>query len=183
MSISLEPLMFYVGKNFYDRARKVFNLGIGRKPLLQILQKMSLQPAEMDRDEAMRALERFTRTGGVSTASKEAMKIMLVPFASFRGESISFINAYELGFGILIEILGQIRRAFRAPLFAYIWIAIPRSSEGYERMIRLLRDIRDKVGALPIDPEEWEAIQPITEKLLESGFNIKGLTENLWVSI
>lgn len=50
-------------------------------------------------------------------------------------------------------------------------------------MIRLLRDIRDKVGVLPITPEEWEAIQPITEKLLESGFNIKGLTENLWVSI
>lgn len=119
--------MFYVGKSFYDRARKVFNLG--RKPLLQLLQKMGLQPVEMDRDEAMRALEEFTRSGGISAASKEAMKIMLMPFASFRGESVVFIGACNLGFGILIEILGQIRRAFRTPLFAYIWVAVPKSPE------------------------------------------------------
>lgn len=183
MSTSPEPLMFYVGKSFYDKARKIFNLGLtARKPLLQILQNMGFQPIEINRDEAMRALEEFTRTGGISTASKEAMKIMLVPFASFRGESISFLSACSLDFGVFIEILAQIRKVFRV-INGYIWVAVPRSPEDHERIIRLLRDIRDKVGVLPITPEEWEAIQPIANKLLESGFNIKGLTENLWVNI
>lgn len=36
MSASSEPLMFYVGKSFFDRAKKTFNMGfIVRKPLLQ----------------------------------------------------------------------------------------------------------------------------------------------------
>lgn len=184
MNVNVEPLMFYVGKNFYERARKVFKLGFAtRKPLLQILQSMGFQPIEMNMEESMRALEEFTRTGGISTAFKEAMKIMLIPFGHLRGESITFIEACNLGFGLLIEIYAQIRRAFRPPIFAYIWVAVPSSPEGYEKTIHLLRDLRDRVGVLPITPKEWEEIQPIVKKLLESGFNIRGLTENLWVSI
>jgi len=47
----------------------------------------------------------------------------------------------------------------------------------------VLREIRDKVGVLPITPDEWEAVQPVTERLLKSGFTIKGLTESLWTNI
>lgn len=47
----------------------------------------------------------------------------------------------------------------------------------------MLRGIRDRVGELPITPNEWEAVQPVTERLIKSGFTIKGLTENLWINI
>jgi len=51
------------------------------------------------------------------------------------------------------------------------------------RELQVLRDIRDRVGVLPITPDEWEVVQPVTERLLKSGFTIKGLTENLWTNI
>jgi len=38
----------------------------------------------------------------------------------------------------------------------------------------MLRDITDKVGELAFT---------VTERLLKSGFTIKGLTENLWTNI
>jgi len=48
-------------------------------------------------------------------------------------------------------------------------------SRGLGRLIDLLRDIRDRVGESPITPKEWKAHQPTIEKLLKSGFTIKGL--------
>ncbi|MEM2561504.1 MAG: hypothetical protein QXT06_04125 [Candidatus Bathyarchaeia archaeon] len=60
---------------------------------------------------------------------------------------------------------------------------MPSSPQGYGKLIDSLRDIRDRVRELPITPKEWEALQPIIEKLSESGFTIKGLKDNLWTSI
>ena len=191
VSSSLEPLIFYVGNSFLDRAKKVFNLGfIVRKPLLGILLKIGLKPIEMDRDEAKRSLEEFARTSGITITYAQLLReitlSMLTPVAltrAVKGETITFLGAYDLGFSMLIEISTAISRAFRPTRFTYIWLVIPKSPEGSEKAIELLRDIRDRVGALPITPEEWEAVQPIIEKLSKSGFTIKGLTENFWVNI
>ncbi|MCS7112616.1 MAG: hypothetical protein RMJ00_00355 [Nitrososphaerota archaeon] len=191
MSNSLEPLLFYVGKSFVDRAKKVFSLGfIVRKPLLQILRSMGVQLVEMDRDETKRALEEFSRTSGITITYAQLLKeitlSMLTPTALLRaakGETITFLGTYDLGFSMFIEIFTAISRAFRPTINTYIWLVIPKSSEGSGKAIQLLRDIRDRVGVLPITPDEWEAVQPVTEKLSKSGFTVKGLTENLWVSI
>lgn len=183
--------MFYAGKSFIDRAKKTFNMGlVVRKPLLQALRGMGFQPNEMNRDEVKRALEEFSRTGGVTITYAQLLKeitlSLLTPTAllrSVKGETISFIGAYDVGFSIFIEIFTAISRAFRPTINTYIWLIIPRSREGSERALQVLREIRDKVGVLPITPDEWEAVQPIIERLLKSGFSVKGLTENLWVSI
>lgn len=67
MSSSLESLMLYVGKNFFDRTKKVFNLGfIVRKPLFQIFKSMGFHLIEMDRDETKRFLEEFSMTSGIT---------------------------------------------------------------------------------------------------------------------
>lgn len=183
--------MFYVGKSFIDRAKKTFNMGlIVRKPLLQILRGMGFQPNEMDRDDVKRALEEFSRTGGITITYAQFLKeitlSLLTPTAllrSVKGETISFIGAYDVGFSIFIEIFTTISRAFRPTINIHIWLVIPRSQEGSERALQVLREIRDKVGVLPITPDEWDAAQPIIEKLLKSGFSVKGLTENLWANI
>lgn len=48
-----ELLMFYVGKSFYDKSKKVFNLGVVvKKPLLQILKSLGFNPTDMSSDEA-----------------------------------------------------------------------------------------------------------------------------------
>ncbi|MEM1546501.1 MAG: hypothetical protein QXP91_08580 [Candidatus Methanomethylicia archaeon] len=190
MSSSFEPLMFYVGRRFYDRARKTFNLGlIVRKPLLQILRSIGFQPIEMDRDEAKRSLEEFSRTSSITISYSQLLReitlSMLTPTAilrSVKGETVIFLGAYDLGFSMLIEIFTAVSRFFKT-VNTYIWIAIPKSPEGHEKTIQILRDIRDKVGELPITPEEWEAVQPIIEKLSKSQLTIRGLTENLWVNI
>jgi hypothetical protein len=183
--------MFYVGKSFYDRAKKSFNLGfVVRKPLLQMLQKMGLQPTEMDRDEAKRSLEEFARTSGITITSAQLIKeislSLFTPVALFRsvkGVMVNFVGAYDLGFSMIIEFLSGITRTLRAPINTYIWVVIPKSPEGAEKTIQILKNIRDRVGELPITPEEWEALQPVTKKLTESGFIIRGLNENLWVNI
>lgn len=191
MSSGLEPLMFYVGKSFYNSAKRVFNLGfIVRKPLLGILRSMDFQPIDMDRDEAKRVLEEFSRTSGITISYAQLIReltlTMLTPTAllrSIKGETVTFLGAYDLGFSIFIEILTAISRAFRPTINTYIWVVIPKSLEGAEKAIQILRDIRDRVGVLPITPEEWEAVQPVIEKLSKSGFTIRGLTENLWTNI
>ncbi|MEM1507003.1 MAG: hypothetical protein QW702_04790 [Candidatus Bathyarchaeia archaeon] len=191
MSASLEPLMFYVGKSFFDRAKKTFNLGfIVRKPLLQILRGMGFQPNEMDRDEVKRALEEFARTSGVTITYAQILReitlSLLTPTAllkAAKGETISFFGAYDLGFSIFMEFQTSISRAFRPTIITFIWLVLPRTIEGSERALQVLREIRDRVGVLPITPDEWEDVQPVTEKLLKSGFTIKGLTENLWTNI
>jgi len=191
LSASLEPLMFYVGKSFIDRAKKTFSMGlIVRKPLLQALRNIGFQPNEMDRDEVKNALEEFSRTSGITITYAQLLKeitlSLLTPTAllrSVKGETISFIGAYDLGFSIFIEIFTAISRAFRPTINTYIWLVIPRSQEGSERALQVLREIRDKVGVLPITPDEWEAAQPIIEKLQKSGFSVKGLTENFWANI
>jgi len=183
--------MFYVGKSFIDRAKKTFSMGlIVRKPLLQALRNIGFQPNEMDRDEVKNALEEFSRTSGITITYAQLLKeitlSLLTPTAllrSVKGETISFIGAYDLGFSIFIEIFTAISRAFRPTINTYIWLVIPRSQEGSERALQVLREIRDKVGVLPITPDEWEAAQPIIEKLQKSGFSVKGLTENFWANI
>ncbi|MEM2292807.1 MAG: hypothetical protein QXX41_05980 [Nitrososphaerota archaeon] len=191
MSVILEPLMFYVGKSFIDRAKKTFSMGfLVRKPLLQILRGMGFQPIEMDRDEVKNALEEFSKTSGITITYAQLLKeitlSLLTPTAllrSVKGETISFLGAYDLGFSIFIEIFTAISRAFRPTINTYIWLVIPKSPEGAERALQILRDIRDRAGVLPITPDEWEAVQPVTERLLKSGFTIKGLTENLWTNV
>lgn len=191
MSSGLEPFMFYVGKSFYNSAKRVFNLGfIVRKPLLGILRSMDFQPIDMDRDEAKRVLEEFSRTSSITISYAQLIReltlTMLTPTAllrSIKGETVTFLGAYDLGFSIFIEILAAISRAFRPTINTYIWVVIPKSLEGAEKAIQILRDIRDRVGVLPITPEEWEAVQPVIEKLSKSGFTIRGLTENLWTNI
>ena len=114
---------------------KSFNLGfIIKKPLLQILQKMGLQPNEMDRDETKRSLEEFARTSGITVTSAQLIKeislSLFTPvalFRSVRGIMVNFVGAYDLGFSVIIEFLSGINRTLRAPINMYIWVVIPKS--------------------------------------------------------
>lgn len=133
---------------------------IVKKPLLQILQKMGLQPNEIDRDETKRSLEEFARTSGIMITSaqliKEIPSSLFTPVALFRSVRdvmVNFVGAYDLGFSMIIESLSGITRTLRAPINTYIWVVIPKSPEGEEKTMQILKSIRDRVGDLPITPK------------------------------
>ncbi|MEM2561503.1 MAG: hypothetical protein QXT06_04120 [Candidatus Bathyarchaeia archaeon] len=62
----------------------------------------------MSFDEAIRVLEEFK--GGISQILKDRIKILVTPLAAYRGKSIMFLDACNLGFGILIELIAEIGR-------------------------------------------------------------------------
>lgn len=102
---------------------------------------------------------------------------------SFKGVMVNFVGAYDLGFSMIVEFLTGVTRVLKPPISTYLWIVIPKSPDGTEKTIEILRSIRDKVKESPINREELESAQPVTEKLSNEGFNIRGLKENLWDSI
>lgn len=189
MNSVIEPLVFCIGKKFIDRAKDVLDLGDARRPLLQILRSMGLQPAEMSKDDVERALEELSKAGGPVAACAGVLKETALSLMTHkiikvsRGEIMGFLGAYDLGFGIFIETILGIIRAFRPTITIYLWLVMPRSQEGSERSLQVLRDIRGRVGETPITPKEWETVQLVTKKIAKGGFTVKGLAENLWVNI
>ncbi|MDI9643640.1 MAG: hypothetical protein QFX35_00285 [Candidatus Verstraetearchaeota archaeon] len=161
-----------------------------KKPLLQILQSLGFRPADMSSDEAKRSLEEFSKTSGMTITQSQYLKeislSLLTPawlVKSFKGTMVNFVGAYDLGFSMIVEFLTGITRILKPPISSYLWIVIPKSQDGVAKTLDILKNIRDRVKEPPITSEEWEAVKPVIEKLSNSGFNIRGLKENLWSSI
>lgn len=189
MSENVEPYILYVSKNFLDQANKTFKLGfIVRKPLLEILRKMGLKITELDRDQAKRVIEQISETKGITISTAQLIKTLALAF--FVPTSVLFAtmkktffrSACDLDDAVIIEFLAEIPRLLKSSLFYDIWLTIPRSKEGYERTKQIFKEIRNKVGIQPLNKEEWEALQPMIEKLSKS-LTIKGLSENFWEEI
>ena len=189
MNESVEPYILYVSKKFLDQANKTFKLGfLVRKPLLEILKKMGLKVNELDRDEAKRAIEQISETKGMTISTAQLIRNVALAFFVPTGIFLAtmkktiFRGAYDLGDSIIVELLAEIPRLLKPSLYYDIWLTIPRNLEGYERSKQIFNEIRKKVGIQPMDKEEWEALQPMIEKLSKS-LTIKGLSENLWEKI
>ncbi|MEM4486116.1 MAG: hypothetical protein QW116_02600 [Zestosphaera sp.] len=187
--VSTEPFMLYVSKRFLDKASKAFGLGlIVRKPLADILRKMGIAFAELERDEAQKALDRVAESKGVNVSTAQLIKGLALAFLLPTGVFMAMLKKvlYRAGIEtddyIILEFLAEIPRAFRPTVFYDIWIVIPKSEEGAVRIVNLLRETVGRVGVPPLSEEEWRDAEPIREKLAGK-VNVRGLTENLWVSI
>jgi hypothetical protein len=184
-----EPFMLYVSKRFVDRASKTFGLGlIVRKPLVEIIRRMGIAFTELDRDEARRALDSVADSKGVSISTAQLVKGLALAFLLPTGVFIAMLKKvlYRAGIEtegyIMLEFLAEIPRAFRSTLFYDIWLVIPKSEEGAVKAVETLREIVSRVGVQPLTEEEWRNAEPIREKLA-GRIEVKGLTENLWITI
>ncbi|MEM3406429.1 MAG: hypothetical protein QW806_06400 [Nitrososphaerota archaeon] len=189
MNENVEPYILYVSKNFLDQANKAFKLGfLVRKPLLEILRKMGLKITELERDEAKGVIEQISETKGITISTAQLIKSLALAFFVPTGIFLAaikkafFRSACDLDDAVIIEFLAEIPRLLKPSLYYDIWLTIPKTSEGYERTKQIFKEIRNKVGIQPMDKEEWEALQPMIEKLSKS-LTVKGLSENLWEKI
>lgn len=184
-----EPFMLYVSKRFIDRASKAFGLGlIVRKPLADILRKMGVPFAELDRDEARRALDAVAESKGVSISTAQLVKGLALAFLLPTGVFIAMLKKvlYRAGIEtedyVMLEFLAEIPRAFRPTIFYDVWLVVPKSEEGAVKATKTLKEIVGRVGTPPLTEEEWRDAEPIREKLAGK-IEVRGLTDNLWATI
>ena len=185
---SAEPFVLYVSKRFVDKASKTFGLGfLVRKPLLEIIKKMGVRFEELDRDEAKVALERIGESSGITISVGQLVKALALAlflptgvfFATLK--KVYYRSGVETEDYVMLEFLAEIPRAFRPTLFYDIWLVVPKTEAGAENTKQLIKKIVEKVGAPPLNEEEWEGAKPIREKLAGQ-LEVKGATENLWAS-
>ncbi|MEM2575102.1 MAG: hypothetical protein QXX60_01230 [Sulfolobales archaeon] len=187
--ILVEPFLLYVSKRFVDRASKVFGLGfIVRKPLTEILRRLNVTFRELERDEAQEAINRVAGTKGISISVSQLLKnltlALFLPTGVFMAtlKKIHYRSGAEMEDSIILEFLAEIPRAFKPTLFYDIWVIIPKTAEGEARVKQIIKSIVEKTDVPPLTQDEWDDVQPIVEKL-KGKLELKGLTENLWVSL
>jgi len=187
-----EPFVLYTSKRFFDSASKAFDLGrtfsyVTKKPLCSILRKMNVEGRELDRDSAKEALERLGQAKGITVTMGQLVKAVSsalltpVPLMLAKRTRITYISGLETDDGVFLEFLASIQSMFGTQ-FYFVWLIVPKTPEGGERIRKLFKSMVEKVGAPPLTEKEWENLRPIIEKL-EADLKIRGVTENLWTTL
>ncbi len=187
--MSDEPFVLFVNKKFLDKASKVFGLGfLARKPILDIFRKLDVQFEELDREGAKKAIEELGESKGISISAAQLLKNLALAFFLPTGVFMAAIKKVHYRSGletedfIFLELLAEIPRAFRPTLFYDIWLAVPKSENGGQKVRQLIKSIAERVGEMPLSDEDWENLRPIREKIAK-GLEVKGIAENCWKSL
>ncbi|MEM0214990.1 MAG: hypothetical protein QXI54_04095 [Archaeoglobaceae archaeon] len=184
-----EPFVLFVSKRFLDKASKVFGLGfLARKPALDIFKKLGVSLTELDREQAKNAVERVGESKGINISTAQLIKGLALAFFLPTGvflatlKKVHYRSGLETEDFIFVELLAEIPRAFRTTLFYDVWLVVPKSEKGGEKIRELVKQIVKRVDENPLSVEDWENLKPIREKL-SGKLEIKGLYEDLWISI
>ena len=184
--MSYEPYVLYYGSNFFNRAKKVYSIGMLDKPFGKILKKYGENSTFLNREQASQLLDSFSRQNSITVSNTQIMKNLLealflptsLLYSYFK--KLSFAEAQELDDLTVMEFMGSQTKPFKlTPLLIYMWFLIPKSEEGYTHSINLMKRIRDDVGVPPVDKEEWDDLKPLIEKFSRA-LPVRGSAENLW---
>lgn len=185
----VEPFILYVSKRFLDRASKVFGLGfIVRKPLIEIFRKLNIPFKELERDEAQEVINSIAESKGLDITVSRLLKNLTLALFLPTGillaalKKVHYRAGIDTEYGVILEFLAEIPRAFKPTLFYDIWVVVPKTTEGEVKVKQTIKSILEKTGVPPLTQEEWENVQPIVEKL-RGKLELKGLTEDLWKSL
>ncbi|MDG7045115.1 MAG: hypothetical protein JRN02_07065 [Nitrososphaerota archaeon] len=184
--MSYEPYVLYYGSNFFNRAKKVYAIGMLDKPFGKILKKYGENSTFLNREQASQLLDSFSRQNSITVSNTQIMKNLLealflptsLLYSYFK--KLSFAEAQELDDLTVMEFMGSQTKPFKlSPLLIYMWFLIPKSEEGYTHSINLMKRIKDDVGVPPVDKEEWDDLKPLIEKFSRT-LPVRGSAENLW---
>ncbi|MEM2457755.1 MAG: hypothetical protein QXM61_02750 [Archaeoglobaceae archaeon] len=178
-----------MSKKFLDKASKVFGLGfLARKPALDIFKKLGVQLTELDRDQAKIAIEKIGESKGINISTAQLIKGLALAFFLPTGvflatlKKVHYRSGLETEDFIFVELLAEIPRAFRTTLFYDVWLVVPKSEKGGEKIRELVKQIVKRVDENPLSVEDWENLKPIREKL-SGKLDVKGIAENYWNSL
>jgi hypothetical protein len=159
---------------------------IVRKPLVEIAKKMNVRFKELSRDEAKAALDRIAESSGITVSKGQLVKALALAFFLPTGiflaalKKVFYRSGIETDDCVILEFLAEIPRVFRPSLFYDVWLVVPKTESGVENIKQLIKKIVEKVGAPPLNEEEWESVKPIREKLAGK-LKVRGVEENFWV--
>jgi len=189
LSMSSEPYVLYYGSDFFNRLRKVYGVGMLDKPLTKVFKKYGESARVLTRDQASEVLDGILKQNSVVITNKQIMKNLLealflptsLIYSYFK--KLSFAEAQDLGDFLVMEFMGSYAKPLKpTPFIIYMWFVIPKSEEGYQRSVELMKKIKSDVGVPPVGAQEWEDLKPLIEKFSRA-LPVAGSGENIWERI
>jgi len=159
------------------------------KPLTKVFKKYGESATFLTRDQASQILDAISKQNSIVITNTQIMKNLLealflptsLIYTYFK--KLSFAEAQDLNDFLIMEFMGSQAKPFKlTPLIIYMWFVIPKSQEGYQHSIELIKKIKNDVGVPPVDQEEWEDLQPLIEKFSKA-LPVAGSGENIWEKI
>ncbi|WP_376791682.1 hypothetical protein [Thermoflexus sp.] len=185
MAQELSPYALYAARAFIDALKGRLKLGlIVRKPLAASLEKLGFSFKELTREEAQKRLNEIVQVKGATITHADLIKhvalALVAPSALLTAfqKKLVYTSGVDTGDSVVLEFLIDIPRLFRPSLSYYLWLSIPYSPEGAEKLTTIFRTIKRSADRAPLTPQEWADLSAVRAELAQTG--IRGMDEDLW---